>query len=378
MAWSFDVAPHNVSASLSFRLTDQMDYLGDRYAPGLSFVRSAMARAVAKNEQLDPVQYCIKRWGRETEAVRLVRSAVSGGESSSGNWSGLTDNTNSAKEFIDAVAPMTVFGRLQNLRRVAANVPYVASAGSAIAYWVGESKSIPMTPQAFTRSTLAPLKIGTLAVFSNTLLANESAESEALVRRDLLLAAAILEDTAFLDPTNAGSAVSPASITHGAPTVASSGDLSDDLAQAIDAFRGDFASAAWVMSPRMAARIALATGGKGLGAGLGLRGGEMLGLPALVSTASPSTTDGGSIALVDPTNIVAVDEGAELDLSTQATVEMDTAPSGATDTPSSATTTNLVSLFTSDSSGLRLTRRINWRANAGSVVVITGADYPAA
>ena len=69
-----------------------MDYLGDRYAPGLSFVRSAMARAVAKNEQLDPVQYCIKRWGRETEAVRLVRSAVAGGESSSGNWSGLTDN----------------------------------------------------------------------------------------------------------------------------------------------------------------------------------------------------------------------------------------------------------------------------------------------
>ncbi len=38
-------------------------------------------------------------------------------------------------------------------------------------------------------------------------------------------------------------------------------------------------------------------------------------------------------------------------------------------------TANIVSLFQADASALRVTRRVNWAANTGSVVVITGADY---
>jgi HK97 family phage major capsid protein len=355
-----------------------MDHFEDM-SPGVAFVRYAIAKAVATKRQVDAGDYAATRWGRGANITRIVKSAVSGGESSAGSWSGLTDLGAASREFLDAVAPMTILGKLQNLRRVPARAPIVTSAGSAIAYWVGESKAIPLSPAAFARSTMDPLKIACLVVVSNDLLANESPEGEALIRRDLLRAVAVLSDTAFIDPTSAGSAgVSPASVTHGATVVPSGGDLSDDLAQAIDAFHGDLASAAWIMSPRMAARIAFATGGRGLGAGLGLRGGELLGLPAYVSASSPSTTDGSSLALVDPTNVVAVDEGAQVDLARSAAVEMDNSPTGATDTPTAATTTHIVSLFQEDASALRVTRRVNWAANPGAVVVITSADYAAA
>lgn len=79
--------------------------------------------------------------------------------------------------------------------------------------------------------------------------------------------------------------------------------------------------------------------------------------------------------MLDAGSICMVDEGAELALSRQATVEMDSAPTGDTTTPA-ASTTAMVSLFQTDSVGLIVTRRMNWKlARAGSVVCITGASY---
>lgn len=358
-----------------------MDPYSDHLMPGIDFVRHAIARALAVKSKgvINATQYAAKRWGARSEVVGLItRSGVPGGEATSGDWSGLTNTEGAARAFIDAAAPLTVLGKLQGLRRVPVNAPYVAAAGTAVAGWVGESKAIKVSSAAFNRSTMRALKVAGILICSAETLDNPSPEAEAMVRRDLLRALATATDTAFIDPQNVGSAnVMPASVTHGATDVSSAGDLSDDLAQAIDAFRGDLAQAAWVMSPRMAARIVFATGGRGLGAGLGLRGGELLGLPAIVSTASPSTTDGSSLALVDPSNIVTVDTGAEISISDEAAVEADTAPTGAGDTPTAASV-HLISLFQEESIGIKITRRVNWAANPGSVVVITGADYAGA
>lgn len=361
-----------------------MDYPHEHLLPGITFVRHAIARALAvkSNGDIDAADYAAKRWGARSEAVRviksgmLVKAGVPGGEAT-GDWGGLTDTEGAAREFIDAAAPLTILGKLAGLRRVPINAPYVAAAGTATAFWTGESKAIRVSPAAFNRSTMRALKVAGILVCSAETLDSPSPEAEAMVRRDLLRAIAVASDTALVDPTNAGSAgVMPAAITYGATTVASSGNLSDDLAQAIDAFEGDLSTAAWIMSPRMASRIVFTTGGLGLGAGLGLRGGELLGLPAIVSASSPSTTDGGSIALVDPTNIVTVDNGADISIVNDATVEVDTAPQGASDTPT-ASSANLISLFQEEAVGIRISRRINWAANPGAVVAITGADYSA-
>ena len=257
---------------------------------GSAFVRSAIAKALAQREKVDPVALAASRWGRDSDVVGVLKAGVSGGSSSAGNWGHeLSDAVTARTEFLDLVRPLTVLGKLENLRQVAANVPYVATATGSTAYWTGQGKAVKVSPLAFSRATMAPLKIGALVVLTNTLLSDSKPESEQLVKRDLVAAVATLSDVTLLDPTNAGiSGSTPAAITHGAPTITSSGDVAEDLAAAVDAFAGNFATAAWVMAPRAAAQIVFASGGRGIGADLGMRGGTLLGLPAIVSAARPS------------------------------------------------------------------------------------------
>jgi len=174
--------------SLRFAMTDY-SYL----QPGMTFVRAAITKALAHKSGADPVDFARARWGRDAAVIPVLKAAVSGGETS-GAWGGLTDVGAAAREFIDAVAPMTVIGKLEGLRRVSARVPYVISPGTAIAYWIGESKSIKVSPGAFNRSAMAPLKIGCLLVASNETLNDTSAEGEAAIRRDMLRAVALLSE----------------------------------------------------------------------------------------------------------------------------------------------------------------------------------------
>ena len=221
----------------------------------------------------------------------------------------------------------------------------VATATGSTAYWTGQGKAVKVSPLAFSRATMARLKIGALVVLTNTLLSDSKPESEQLVKRDLVAAVATLSDVTLLDPTNAGiSGSTPAAITHGATTITGTGDVAEDLAAAVDAFAGNFATAAWVMAPRAGGADCFASGGRGIGADLGMRGGTLLGLPAIVSGSSPFDSSGGQIALVDAANIVVCDEGAEITISKVAMVEMDDNPTGDTITPTAASA-HMVSLF---------------------------------
>jgi hypothetical protein len=169
--------------------------------------------------------------------------------------------------------------------------------------------------------------------------------------------------------------VTPASVTNGAASVASSGNVADDLAAAVEAFNGDLTAAAWVMHPRAAVDIVLRTGGLGLGSDMGVRGGTLLGLPALVSQAVPLDSTGSAITLLDPTGIAAVDQGLAFEATENGMVEVDDVPTGATDTPVAQSATP-VSLFQADAMAVKVTRRVNWEnARTGGVVVVTGCDY---
>ena len=167
-------------------------------------------------------------------------------------------------------------------------------------------------------------------------------------------------------------------MTYGAPSVASTGDLADDCEEAIGKFAGSLATASWVMHPRLAAAIGIRAGGRGVGADVGARGGVMAGLPVIVSESCAHDSDAGTIALVDGAGIVLAEEpGIAVSTTDTATIEQDDTPTGASDTPAAATAT-LVSLWQSDSVGVKATIRANWaKARAGSVVTITAASYPA-
>jgi HK97 family phage major capsid protein len=345
---------------------------------GQSFVRTCIALAASGGRVDEAAAYASKRWGHTSSPAFILKSAVSGGSSANLDWSGLVDGEGAVTEFLEFVRPMSIIGKLEGLRRVPANTPYCATSTGATAYWTSEGKATPVSPLAFARDTMAPLKIACLVVLSRELIENSRPEAESLIRRDLARAITELSDRSFIDPTSSGTpGQMPASVTSGVTPSVSAGVLEDDLAQAVDAFGGDFESAAWCLHPRLAVQIALKAAGRGIGADLGPKGGLLLGLPAITSKSCQFDSTGGLITLLDAGGVVFLDEGAELKISTDADVAMDTEPSGDILAPA-AETTAVVSLFTSDSVGLILTRRTNWAlARENAVVCVSGCDYTA-
>ncbi|KQW36516.1 hypothetical protein ASC76_17780 [Rhizobacter sp. Root404] len=325
----------------------------------------------------DPIAFAAKHWGAKSTVVQEMKAAISGGETTDG--SGALVMNESVAEFFDTVRSLSILGRMQGLRRLPARVPVLLQASGSTAYWIGESKAIPVSRTAFSRDTLDVYKVAALTVFSREMAASASERAIAVIKNDLIEAGVRLLDLSLIDPSVAGTAdVSPASITHGVTPIASSGDLADDVEAVIAAFTGSLLTASWVMSPRLAAQAGIRAGGKGIAADLGARGGMLAGLPVLTSESVPLTSDGGMLALIDASGIAVVEEGMKISRSTEAMVEMSDTPTGATDTPTAATASR-VSLFQSDSAALKMTARVNWlRARAGSVVVIEGANYAAA
>lgn len=361
-----------------------MNHTDDYMPRGHTFTRLAIARAHALNAMRrgeavpnGALAYAAKRWGSGSGATMVIKSATAAASSQDADWgSKLADTAQAATEFLECVRPATIIGRLDGIRRVPANVRVAAQSGGAVAFWRGESKAVKFRRMAFERATLRALHIAGMIVVSNEVLADEDPAAEALMRRDLIRATVELEDSSFIDPTNTGTAnVSPAAVTAGAPGFTSNGLLEDDIAAALELFDGDLQTAAWVLHPRTAAQIALKARGKGVAAGLGVRGGELLGLPAIVSTGVPYTSDAGIIALVDAAGIALVDDGASIKATTEATVELDDSPTGAADTPTAASAT-LMSLWQTNQTGLIVTRAVNWRvARSGAVVVVSGCNY---
>lgn len=342
---------------------------------GLTFTRAAVATALAPATDAEKHRFAAARWGSESRVADFLRKSAVGGTNAT-NTPELTDPA--VVEFIEVVQPLTILGKLRGLRRVPPNSPFVAQIGVATAYWTAQGKATPVSKSAFDRTTMASLKIAALCVFDKALLESADPRAENLIRHDLTQAVAGLSDQTFIDAGNSGiSGQMPAAITYGAPTLTSSGSLAEDLAAAIEAFQGDIQSAAWVMHPRLAVQIGLLAGGRGVAADLGARGGSLAGLPAIVSPSCQLDSDGGTITLLDAASVCLLDEGAELFISKQGTVEMDSTPTGDTITPAAATK-QLVSLFQTDSCGLIVSRSLNWKlARAGAVISVTGCHYSA-
>lgn len=345
---------------------------------GQNFARKAIALAATQNVR-EALAFATAHWGSASQVVSEMKTAVAAGTTGDADYAALVGTAESEAEFLELVDQQSIFGRLQGMRMVPTGVPICLVTGGATAYWVSASKGTPTSRQAFDRSSMFALRIGAITVFSNELARSASPQAEQVFRRDLIRAAVELTDLSFIDPGNAGvSEKSPASITFGADTVASTGDVADDVEAVLEAFAGSLLTASWVCHPRLAAQIGIRSGGRGIGCDLGARGGQLAGLPAITSEAVPYASDGAILCLIDAAGIAAVDQGFDVQRSTQAMIEMSDAPQGATDTPVAASSYS-VSLFQSESTAVRISRAINFqRARDGAVVVLTGAGYPAA
>lgn len=332
-------------------------------------IRRAIATAKAAREQVDPMIYAAERWRGDSPVV--TRAAVGGSEAA--DWSVAADYD----YLFDAVLEQSVLGRA-NLVRVPFNVRLLGPGDEIAANWTEPGKAIRVSRVTLTGSALEQRKVAAISIVSNESLEARLARVETALERSFRSAMALALDAAFLDPANGGSAAKPASITAGAPTIASSGDIRTDLAELVEHFSGDLTQSVLIMHPATATQLALVTDSSGslVFSDLGPNGGTLVNMPVLCSRAVPWDTSGGSITLLDGSGIALAAEGLDVFATDEALVEMDdAAPTGASDTPVAASETPVL-LYQVGATAFRFTMRANWeRKRAGCVSVISGASY---
>ena len=342
----------------------------DEKFKGQMFVRRVIAKALSQmvNFEIPAWKIAEQRWGKEAPLlVEVMKSGVAGGGSGSGEWGAelVAADGRYTGDFIEYLYASTVYDRL-GLRSVPANVTIKGQDGAATGFWVGQSKSIPATTGDFSTVNLSPLKVAAIAVTSNELLRDSSPSAEQLVRDALVQASSQRVDQTFLSNTAASSGVSPAGILNGVTALGSNGQDDAAVREDLKELYAPFISAniptdglTLVMHPNLAVSIGLIANALGQDAfpNIGPNGGTLRGIPVVTGHNVGAT----HMIMLKPSEIWRIgDTGVEVSLSREATIEQDTAPAGASDTPTAASAT-LMSMFGTESTAFKVVRSINYQ-----------------
>jgi HK97 family phage major capsid protein len=212
-------------------------------------------------------------------------------------------------------------------------------------------------------------------VLTEELIRFSNPSADALVRNALAEAVIARLDTDFIDPAKAAVAdVSPASITNGITAIPSTGDPDTDASAAF----GQFITAnlqpngaVWLMSSTTALTLSMRKNALGQKEypDMTMLGGTFQGLPVIVSQYV-----GDQLVLVNAPDVYLADDGGvAVDMSREASLEMQSAPTHDSTTP---VPVELVSMFQTNSVAIRAERWINWkRRRDAAVAVISGVDY---
>jgi HK97 family phage major capsid protein/HK97 family phage prohead protease len=353
---------------------------------GTGFTRYAMALATCNGNKLEAAEYA-KRWADDTpEVARALKAAMSAGTIADADWAQpLVDYRNLASEFVELLRPQTIIGRIPGIRRVPFNIKLPVQTQGSTVGWVGELKPKPVSELKFQQILLGITKAAGIVVLSEELVRSSTPSAEAIVRADLTAQIAQFLDRQFIDPAVAAVAnVNPASITNGVTPIPASGTTADAMRTDIKKLFNAFVSAnlnpmggVWIMTATQANGLAMLQNplGQPEFPSISVSGGTLFGLPVVVSenmpkTGSPPTIS--NIILVNAPDILLADDGGvTLDISREASLQMDSAPTD----PITATTV-LVSLWQINAVGLRAERFINWmRRRLEAVQYISNANY---
>lgn len=347
---------------------------------GTAFTRYAMALAAAKGNLLQAER--LAEQFKDTPEVGLVlKAAVAAGTTSDATWAGpLVQYNDMTSEFIELLRPMTILGRLNALRRVPFNIRIPRQTGGTSGTFVGEGAPAPVKKLDFDNVTLPWAKASTIVVLTAELARMSNPSAEALVRQDLLEGCSEYLDKRFVDPAFPGVAnVSPASVTFGVTARQASGAtlaaIDDDVGYVMKQFTAanlTLTSGVWIMSPGMAINLSLMRTNQDTKAfpDINMNGGTWYGLPVITSNSmAPSGSPGDEqILLVDQREILLADDGQMLlDVSTEASLQMNDAPTGGA--------TTLVSLWQNGMLGVKVDRWIYWtKRRAQAAQIIDGAQ----
>lgn len=353
----------------------KIEVKGPDLPKGTAWTRYVMALAMSKGNVMQAAEIA-KQWQDSTPEVALVlKSAVTAGTTTDATWAGnLVQYQNMASEFVELLRPQTIIGRL-NLRRVPFNIAMPAQTAGGTYRWVGQGAAKPVGALATELIQLRFTKAAGIIVLSEELVRFSNPSAEAIVRNDMTAGMAQYLDEQFTDPSvTAVTDVNPASITQGAPNSAAAGtSYANFLADVKEAFASMTSAdipptgVAILMQSNQAVALGMMRNSLGLreAPDISATGGTIEGLTVVVSDSVPS----GHVIYVKQSEIwLADDGGVAIDVSNQASVQMD-------DTPS-AGAQQLVSFWQNNLVGLRAERFIHWkRRRTNAVYYHTSANY---
>jgi len=339
---------------------------------GTAFVRYAMAVLASNGNKMQAIEIA-KQWKDSTPEVELwAKAAIAAGTTTDPNWAGpLAVVQNATNEFLELLRPATIIGKINGLRMVPFNtsVPVQTAGGSY--GWVGQAAPKPVSKLLFASTTLGISKAAGIIVFTDELARVSSPSAEAVIRADMIAGVAAFLDQQFTDPAVAAVAnVSPGSITNGTTPITSTNPLGDvyALVAAFSSQNIPLSGAVLIMSEANAFGLSMyRNNGAAMFGGMSAAGGTFEGIQVITSAAV-----GTNVILAAPSLILMADEGqTNIDVSREASVQMDSAPMAVPDA-----TVVMTSLWQNNLIGLRVERFINWqRGRTAAVKYVSGAAY---
>jgi HK97 family phage major capsid protein len=365
---------------------------------GTSFIRLMGAKWLSQ-QNFRPAADIAKEMFHDTPEVEMVlrsgidagnyyqKTAVNAGTTTDSSWAApLVVAQNMASEFFDMLRAATILGRIPNLRRVPFNISVPRTLTDPTAYWVGQGDVKPVSSMTFDQVTLPFHKVAGIVPITEELMRFSNPAAEGIIRTALVGALTYLTDRDLLDPSKAAvGVVNPASLTNGVTPIVASGTTAaafrNDLGDLIATYLGLNMSPAGlvlIMTSSQAMRLGLMRNSLGNKEfpDIGINGGTIEGVPVITSenivATGGSPTDGYPIvALNAPEILLADDGGVSIDVSREASLQMNDAP----DSPET-TSTILVSLWQRNMVAIKAERFITWKkGRTGAVQFISSGKY---
>ncbi len=360
--------------------------------PGRLTARYIRSLTVAKGDVRAAAAYAAgQRWIESKQIADLFEKTAVGAMNSTSD-AGLVDPI--GQDVAALVRPFSVVAQLrERFRLVPPRTNVVSQTAGSVATWgdpfQSGGRAIAVSASSFSRVTLSEKRVAAFSVVTDELLLSGAPEVDALIAADFGRAIGSKVDWSFLNPFESGSpAEAPASITaSGRIFTASAGTIDgidSDLEKLIAALSdggSDLVNAAFVVNSITAARLARMRGSSGAPAypKISAKGGELLGLPVLVTSNIPRSGSpfpgATTLSLVDPSRVWMTDrDRIEVSMSKIATVEMDSLP---TADASSGTGASTVSMFQTDSHAIKAVRWIGWQPVAGTshAATLVGCEW---
>lgn len=379
------VDKHDDPAATAARTRQNTIFYGKSELPkGTAFTRYCMALARAKGVRADALDYALQ-WKdstpevysciREDVGALVAKSAMAAGTTTDADWAEpLVIYQQMTSEFIELLRPATILGKMPRLRRVPFNIQVAGKTQGSTVGWVGQGSPKPVSELKFNEVTLGFAKAAGIVVITQELARFSTPAAEGLIRQDLIDTMAVFLDDQFIDPAVAAVAnVSPASVLNGVASqkVVSTGAtvaaVTEDVKDIFNLFASNNLSpdsGVWVMRPAEAIALSMLRTSQDVFAfpTITAEGGTWFGYPVIVSNSVPYSASGGAIiAFIKQTDIFLADDGGvRIDVSNQASVQMDSVPS--------AGAQSLVSLWQNNLVGILAERFVNWQRRRDTAV----------